>query len=181
MPFNKGRFNHIPFNRLVTEERDPDRLRGTITQEWGGEISAGGILRVTPISGAIYWTGETRGNLGAVNPLPATEIQHTWGGRTLQPRVRYPLAGDITQEWGGTGQVLTVHAYSLSLDGLNLAPGQTVIIDTDTLDIYVNGQYNVQVWQGGEFFQLAPGDNVLQVYTDGGAGQVTVEWEDRWY
>ena len=81
------------------------------------------------------------------------------------------------------GSLQNSHAYSMTLSGLNLAPSGTVIIDTDTLDIFVNGVLNVMCWQsGGEFFELASGENNIQVYTDGdGSGELTVQWKDRWY
>lgn len=87
--------------------------------------------------------------------------------------------------------VFTVEAASLRLDeteefslnDVNLFPGDTLIIDTDQLDIWVNGEMDVESWvSGGVFFQLKPGGNIIQVYTSpsGVELEITIQWSDRY-
>ena len=71
----------------------------------------------------------------------------------------------------------------LILSGLNFAPGDVIIIDTDTLDILVNGVPDVQAWQmGSVFFTLQDGANTFTVYDNAESRVlgVTVVWADRW-
>lgn len=70
-----------------------------------------------------------------------------------------------------------------TLEGLNLAPGQVVTIDTDTIDVLVDGISDVDVWaSGGTFFQLGEGRNILYIHDNAQsrALQVTILWADRY-
>lgn len=79
--------------------------------------------------------------------------------------------------------VRTAESEEMVLEGLNLRPGQTLVIDTDTLEIYVDDQPRVDCWvTGGSFFQLKNGDNMLS-FSDNAARRnlhVTVIWSDRY-
>ena len=71
----------------------------------------------------------------------------------------------------------------LSLNGINLFPGDTLIIDTDQLDVLVNGEMDVESWVSGSvFFPLKPGGNIIQVYTNPSGVQleISVQWADRY-
>lgn len=87
--------------------------------------------------------------------------------------------------------VFTVDATSLrmdeteefSLNGINLFPGDTLIVDTDQLDVQVNGEMDVESWvSGGVFFPLKPGGNIITVYTNPSGIQleISVQWADRY-
>ena len=71
----------------------------------------------------------------------------------------------------------------LSLNGIHLFPGDTLIIDTDQLDVQVNGEMDVESWVSGSvFFPLKPGGNIIQVYTSPSGVQleISVQWADRY-
>ena len=70
-----------------------------------------------------------------------------------------------------------------SLENVLLAPGDTMIIDTDKLEIQVNDENLLESWvSGGVFFQLKPGTNIIQFYTKPTNCQltITVFWADRY-
>jgi len=79
--------------------------------------------------------------------------------------------------------VRTDENEEMVLEGLNLRPGQSLVIDTDTLEILVDDQVRVDCWvTGGSFFQFYNGDNILS-FSDNAARRnlrVTVIWADRY-
>ena len=71
----------------------------------------------------------------------------------------------------------------LTLDGIQFRPGDVIIIDTETLDVFYNGEPDVSSWVvGSDFFQLGKGTNTLTFYDDAAEREltVTVIWADRW-
>lgn len=98
---------------------------------------------------------------------------------------KIPLRGTaVTSEFElQLKSVRTAESEEMVLEGLNLQPGQTLIIDTDTLEIYVDDQPRVDCWvTGGSFFQFKNGDNVLSFSDNANRRnlQVTVIWSDRY-
>lgn len=70
-----------------------------------------------------------------------------------------------------------------SLENVLLAPGDTLIIDTDKLEIQVNDVNLLESWvSGGVFFQLKPGTNVIQFDTKPKNCKLTITafWADRY-
>lgn len=71
----------------------------------------------------------------------------------------------------------------LAFSGLNLRPGQTMIIDTEELNVFIDNILNVNsVTEDSIFFQLKPGEDAISFSTDGSAFNltVTVIWQNRW-
>ena len=71
----------------------------------------------------------------------------------------------------------------IALEGLQFKPGDTIIIDTETLDVFYNGEPDVSSWVvGSDFFQLGKGMNTLTFYDDADTREltITVIWADRW-
>lgn len=72
---------------------------------------------------------------------------------------------------------------SIYLTGLTFRPGDTIIIDTDSLDILINGEPDVTSWVvGSDFFQLGKGENTI-AFVDNAIRRtlsVTIVWADRW-
>jgi len=68
------------------------------------------------------------------------------------------------------------------LDGINLAPGQEVTIDTDDLSVYFGYIQDVSsVTTDSVFFELSPGDNVISIESDTGQQlNITAIWQNRW-
>ena len=123
--------------------------------------------------------------LYAMVPLPATDIPDPEFSVEAQLKAMVPL-GDIEI------QVVTdVVAPSLkndkteefSLENVLLAPGDTMIIDTDKLEIQVNDENLLESWvSGGVFFLLKPGLNTIQFDTSPSNCELTITifWADRY-
>ncbi len=71
----------------------------------------------------------------------------------------------------------------IALEGLTLAPGDELIINTIDMTVTVNGQNGMQYFSSySEFFALLNGANTL-IYSDTGAARkinFDVIWKDRW-
>ena len=79
------------------------------------------------------------------------------------------LKNDVTEEF--------------SLENVLLAPGDTMIIDTDKLEIQVNDENLLESWvSGGVFFLLKPGTNTIQFDTNPSDCELTITifWADRY-
>ena len=180
MLFNRGAFNRSAFNR---DSSTSAALYGAIT--WQRDLTSSQPLwTVAPISGSTGITFTPSASLTLYIPFNgSTGITYT-SGTDRRMYSDLALTGSTGIRFDAEGSMQNSHTYSFSLVGLNLQSGGSVVIDTDTLDIFVNGILNVTAWQhGGEFFELAANqDNNLQVYTDGdGNGSLSVQWKDRWY
>ena len=71
----------------------------------------------------------------------------------------------------------------IALDGIQFKPGDVIIIDTETLDVFYNGEPDVSSWVvGSDFFQLGKGMNTLTFYDNAANREltITVIWADRW-
>lgn len=101
--------------------------------------------------------------LAAMVPLGDTDIPSSF---TL---VVPSLKNDVTEEF--------------NLENVFLAPGDSLIIDTDKLEIQMNNDNMLEAWvSGGVFFLLKPGTNVIQFDTspEECTLDITVMWADRY-
>jgi hypothetical protein len=100
-------------------------------------------------------------------------------------RSKVPIAAaDVPMEMKlESREVSNLGSQTLTLQNLNLSPGQTLIIDTDTLEVFINGQPNVTyITTDSTFFRLVPGDNSLY-FRDGETSrtlQITAVWSNWW-
>lgn len=177
MLFNRAAFGSGLFNR-TEQEITPTGLAGEAGIRFF--VESLGLRTTVPLTGETGITFGLQGDIIMTVPMTG-ETGITFGVTSPVLRVRLAIEGETGITFGAEGQLLSVHAYSISFSGLNLLPGQTLIVDMDALDVFVNGIYNVSVYQNGEFFQLTPGENVIEFYSDAGGGEATVEWESRWY
>ena len=180
MLFNRGAFNRSTFNR-DTGGSNP-AMYGGATLTWG-VYSTQPLYTNIPLSGAADLTYTTSGTITAIVPFSGTAGMVYTSGTDRRMWSDLALSGATSITFSVAGAIQNSHTFSFTLSGLDLQSGGSVVIDTDTLDIFVNGILNVMCWQhGGEFFELSPGDNDIQVYTDGdGNGELTIQWKDRWY
>lgn len=183
MQFNRSKFNHGLFNRTDTGEV---ALYGGITWLVGAN-AASGLETVAPVSGSAsitYGVGAT--TEGYVMSIPLTgntgiSFTGTNGNMELWT-IYYNAPTGIT--FAVSGSLRNNDATSFTLEGLNLATGESVTIDTDTLEIFVRGQQDLTAWvTGGDWFKLSAGNNDIEVYTDTEETDldITVQWQDRWY
>ena len=123
-------------------------------------------------------------NLSALVPIApcAMNVEYRMGG-TLYCRIPFPDT-TVQAELSFSGKALrTNESEEMVLEGLNLAPGQRLIIDTDTLEIEVDNEVRLDCWvTGGSFFQLKNGENVLSFSDNASQRQlvVTALWADRY-
>lgn len=95
-----------------------------------------------------------------------------------------PMKGSVS----GFGEITFRRIGALNTDvlaftGLNLRPGQTMIIDTEELNVFIDNILNVNsVTEDSVFFQLKPGEDSISFSTDSGVFNltVTVVWQNRW-
>jgi len=87
----------------------------------------------------------------------------------------------------GTGDLLLRRLGALNeeifeLDGINLAPGSDVTIDTDELSVFFGYLQDVSsVTSDSVFFDLFPGENSIIIETDVDTTMnVTAIWQNRW-
>lgn len=177
MLFNRAGFNSGLFNR-TRQEITPTGLSGEASIQFF--VSAQGLRTPIPLAGETGMAFDLQGDIIMTVPLTG-ETGITFGVTSPALHVRLALEGETGITFGLEGQLLSVHTYSITFSGLHLQPGEILIVDMDTLDIFVNGAYNVNVYQSGEFFQLVPGENTIEFYSDVPGGDATVEWESRWY
>lgn len=124
------------------------------------------------------------GRLYVYTPLPGAEIESEFSMESVLG-LKMPI-GDVS-----IYVVTTVSAPALknnvteefNLENILLAPGDTLIIDTDLLEIQLNDENMLESWvTGGVFFQLKPGTNIIQIDTNPAACDlyVTIIWADRY-
>lgn len=180
MLFNHGAFNRSTFNRDTGGSSAV--YYGEINWKWGAS-STQPLYTNVPMTGTTNMTYTASAELSAIVPFSGSAGMTYASGTDRRMWSNLAMTGATSIIFDVDGALQNSHTYSFTLSGLDLQSGGSVVIDTDTLDIFVNGVLNVMCWQhGGEFFELAQGENNIQVYTDGdGNGDLTVQWRDRWY
>lgn len=180
--FNKSSFNRTPFNR--TSDDQSGGIFATLTSAFELEVA---LMKSRVALNEVTIAAEMRMQTvspGLLVPLGGVVIGAEYGvsGRMY---ARMPLpATTVTVVFDlSAAAVRTAENEEMVLEGLNLAPGQTLIIDTDTLEIEVDNEVRVDCWvTGGTFFQFKAGENSL-TFTDNAARRnllVTVLWADRY-
>ena len=94
----------------------------------------------------------------------------------------------LTIKMGGKGDFALRRLHNLNEDtfeliGINILPGEEIIIDTDLLDVIINHVRDVHsVTDDSVFFELHPGENELEFNTNisGQNIKVTAVWQNRW-
>ena len=138
--YGKGQFNKTAFN---TAAGDAASLYATIQNEYGTvvpgirikvQLSALTVNAISSMSPGMLWLKV---------PLPAVQIDAQY--ETSVKALR------------------TNESEKMELVGINLAPGQRLIIDTDTMEISVDDEIRVDCWvTGGSFFQLKNGGTFVR-------------------
>lgn len=163
-------------------------MGGSLTSEFiiraslAAELGAGAEVCVADFLSAMVPAGQTDFNLtaqldaAAMLRLPIGAVDFAMGAAVSTGHlcVRIPL---IELELGGRGMIVPLPiaglgSEKLALEGVNLAPGQELIIDTDTVEIFINGVEDVtKDTYDSKFFQLLSGDNQL-VFRDSESDRV---------
>lgn len=124
-----------------------------------------------------------QGNMSVVKPYGDTEAGIEFGEQVKFSADAYceGAAGIIFDAIATAIRI--ANDKELALTGLNFKPGDTLVIDTETLDVFINGEPDVDCWvTGSDFFKLGRGVNTLTFYDDVSQRKldVTVIWADRW-
>jgi len=151
-----------------------------------GTITKTEILKIQTMTGKrIDGVGDLiTKNLRFVQDLSLKEGKFTGEG-SLQGVVlnRISYKGVIDGEGSLIVNVMSMDRDELVLNGINLAPGNQLVIDTDTYDVYKNGATDVSsVTSDSVFFQLLPGENDILFDYDTTSGKLQVEaiFSNRW-
>jgi hypothetical protein len=109
------------------------------------------------------------------------------GGGDMSLDERFKLLLNLSGNLSGSGdmqlrRIGALNSDVLEFEGLNLQPGQTMIIDTDELNVFIDNIQDVSsVTSDSVFFQLEPGENEISFATDGETDlAATFVWQHRW-
>ncbi len=109
------------------------------------------------------------------------------GESDMQINDKFKLLTPMSSDLGGSGDIELRRVGALNSDtieftGLGLKPGQTLIIDTDELNVFIDNVLDVsKVTSDSVFFQLQPGENEITFTSNNNPNlQVTMIWQNRW-
>lgn len=125
----------------------------------------------------------TAKNLRFIQQLALARVLNGEGNLTGVILKRTNFSAKIGGEGNATMNVFTKDVDTITLTGVNLGPGQTLVIDTDTYDIWKNGALDLtSVSSDSVFFQLYPGINEIMIDADVSTMKVNIEAivENRW-
>lgn len=179
--FGKTLFNKTLFNRTTNANNN---IYATVKTEYGLEVPQLKVrAKLFPVTiGQIF--NLDLGRLWVKIPIKGLTIKSEYAVKAgLSSKV--PLMGTGMHQVYELlpGSIRIDNSEEFSLEGINLKPGQQLIIDTDMLEVEVDGEPDVDAWvSGSTFFQLKPGKNILRVYDNvyQRSLNVTVLWEDRY-
>ena len=93
----------------------------------------------------------------------------------------------IPTDFVGTGEMIlrrlsAMNENVLELIDINIQPGETIIIDTDLLQVLIGSKEDVSsITSDSVFFELNPGENEITVSTDSDTTlDVVAIWQNRW-
>ncbi len=128
-----------------------------------------------------------RGDVSASLALQVYLEASLSGGSSLEVNDKFTLLTPISSDLSGTGEFELRRLGALDSDtieftGLGLKPGQTLIIDTDELDVFIDNILDVdKVTKDSVFFQLEPGENEITFSSPNNPNlQVTLIYQNRW-
>ena len=171
--FNKSPYNRAPYNR-----------RASFVFEWtamaNAEGTSGGPLLITR-----YMDGDAGGGSAAYGAVVRAVLPAGAAEALAEPKGDFvrTLVFSGAAEAAGTGEGACVSAYgqeTLTVSGLDMRPGDELIIDTDHMTVTLNGANIVdRVEDDSIFFKLKSGVNDI-VVEGAAAADIKVLWKDRW-
>jgi hypothetical protein len=177
---------------------NPLTIGGTVTAALGARMALSSDVSVGAGFTSEYLKARTKLSAGTV-PIGMNITVNRMGLRFPIAPSEIPVGGDFVGnaairvpvtplEIDITGDIKCAPIFEpgaakLELENLNLAPGGELIIDTDVLEVLLNGEPDVDMVTGdSEFFELKPGNNRI-VFMDGETGRqldVSIVWSNRW-
>lgn len=178
MLFNRNSFNRDTFNR--SSGTSSGLLAGSARFVFDATAEMHSMVPMHGEAGIVFGVD---GNLVSTRPYGETITGIDFEGVANLAADAY-CSGEIGITFDATASAVRINNDTeLTLEGLTFAPGDTIIIDTETLDVFINGQPDVSSWVvGSDFFQLEKGTNALTFYDNVNEREltVTVLWADRW-
>ena len=179
--FNKSKYSQTMFGRVDTNDVS---LTATLSSVFEMEVAFIKLQVKLDAETVSAEMGMSVARLGMMLPIDEVSITSEYGiDGKMYARIPLPETSVLAEYGLSVGTIRTAESEEMVLEGLNLAPGQTLIIDTDTLEIEVDNVVRVDCWvTGGTFFQFKAGENSLS-FTDNAENRqllVTVLWADRY-
>lgn len=178
MLFNRNSFNRDTFNRSSGAAAGLLAGAARVVFDANGQIHS-----MAPLQGVTGIAFDANGNLVSTRPYGDTVAGIDFDGVANLAADAY-CSGSAGIVFDAIASAIRVNNDTeLALEGLTFAPGDTIIIDTETLDIFINGEPDVASWVvGSNFFQFEKGTNALTFYDNATSREltVTVLWADRW-
>lgn len=178
--FGKAAFNHTLFNRSSGATSANAKIHSDFTLD-----SPNLFLRID--LGEVFFRPAfslDNPTLAAKVPLPLTEIHSDFSVYANAGLYISLQMAPIESTFEVGYLTLRVEdAEELNLSDLGFLPGDTLIIDTDQIDVQLNGETEVESWVSGSVFvQLKPGTDVIEIFTDPSSItlEVTIIWSDRY-
>lgn len=139
-----------------------------VTQDIEGFIVGGGDIN-TPLTLKMYMSADIVGD------------------SSVSVDNKFKLLTNISGDIVGVGDIDSIRIGGLNTDtiaftNLGLKSGQTLTIDTDDLDVYIDNIRNVNsVTNDSVFFQLQPGENEITFVSPNNPNlTVTIIYQNRW-
>lgn len=171
--YNRTPYNRTPYNR--TEQFAFEWL-STVYAEAATEAS---LLIIRNFNGSVTAIAEAEGVYIRVL-LPSSMVDATSGAigdyiRTLF----FASEVDAISYASGTG-VSTYGSVTLIIEGVNMAAGDELVIDTEHMTVTLNGANIVnRITDASAFFKLMSGANDI-IVEGGTTADIRVLWKDRW-
>lgn len=179
--YNKTNYNKTLYNRFAQGESS---LYATIKSEYGMVVPRIRILVDIGNTNISTESSMVVGRMGLLVPIGEVVCSQEYGtAARLAANVPLGTPALLCEYNLSAASLRTLEGDELSLQDINLAPGEMLIIDTDTLEITVDGQIDVDSWvTGSTFFQLSHGENELRFYDNANSRtlHITAIWADRY-
>lgn len=147
----------------------------------GDAISISGVLQNMAVD--LRSSGTMSATINLLTPI--TNINFSGGNYWVSPEFRLLLP--MPTSLFGTGslrlrRIGELDSITFELEGIYFSPGQTLVIDTDLLTVFINNLLDVSaVTSESTFFELSPGDTTIRIENSPGESiQGNIVWQNRW-
>lgn len=145
---------------------DPRIYSQTLTQVSTSFPTATGGLTFAALAPFVFGTGGTSGTLDCTNSGTfETPYVVVFNGPLVAPSLEHVVQGKI-----------------LNLSGATLAAGETLVLDSSSRTVLLNGTASRYSWltAASQWFTLSPGANGLRFSGGSGSGSVQVSYRNAW-
>lgn len=174
--FNKARFNHTLFSRVLTSGLSGGDARAITTST--GTLRV--IRRLSGIANAITQQESTVVRLRYFLNSSSNAVSNAPPKIVVRRRYFDGQADALTTSWGG--RVVSVAIFILTMPDLVMQEGDVLQIDTGEYTVTLNGENAVwMVTDLSEFFRLEPGEGTISIeFEDEGEADIRILWKERY-